>query len=337
MQETKTKGKLKKVVIKEEMVALTGDYIKAILLNQFIYWSERVNDFDLFLDEEKQRAEEEGKGLDIQKRRGWIYKSAEELSEETMLGLSPRTIRNHIKPLVDNGWLDERNNPKYRWDRTKQYRVDIVQVQLDLQMLGYALEGYPLQVAKIRYLCNPQNIPLDSAKHSNQECNKYKAIPETTTETTTKTTEKQTNNYSESAVAESRTADYKSFPTEDYIPLGQYLESQGGTNYFDPNSIEATKYYINSYRRLFNIDHPRYTKEKWSDIIDSILLIPKVDRDSGEIYISEDPYDYFEIIERIDTYFRQRFRESCNYAILHFLEPEVKWRIEQKVRCGDGN
>jgi len=61
-------------------------YTKAILLNQFIYWSERVNDFDLFLDEEKQRAEDEGKGLDIQKRRGWIYKSAEELSEETMLG-----------------------------------------------------------------------------------------------------------------------------------------------------------------------------------------------------------------------------------------------------------
>jgi hypothetical protein len=150
-------------------------------------------------------------------------------------------------------------------------------------------------------------------------------------------TEKQTNNYSESAVAESRTADYKSFPTEEYIPLGQYLESQGGTNYFDLDSIEATKYYINSYRRVFNKDHPRYTKEKWSDIIDSVLLMPKVDRDSGEVYISEDPYDYFEIIERIIAYFRQKFRENCNYAILHFLEPEVKWRIEQKVRCGEEN
>jgi len=37
---------LKRIVIKEELVVLTGDYRKAILLNQFLYWSERVKDFD---------------------------------------------------------------------------------------------------------------------------------------------------------------------------------------------------------------------------------------------------------------------------------------------------
>lgn len=155
--------------------------------------------------------------------------------------------------------------------------------------------------------------------------------------TNTDHTKTETNTYSGFAAAESRTTEYKTLPQEEYTSLGQYLDISGGTNYHDHNAILATRYYIDSYRRLFNIDHPRYTKEKWSSIIDSVLLIPKEDRDSGEIYISEDPYDYFEIIERIDTYFRQRFRESCNYAILHFLEPEVKWRIEQKVRCGDGN
>jgi len=52
--------RLKRVVIKEELVALTGDYIKAILLNQFLYWSERVEDFDLFILEEQQRARDIG-------------------------------------------------------------------------------------------------------------------------------------------------------------------------------------------------------------------------------------------------------------------------------------
>jgi hypothetical protein len=48
--------KLKRVVIKEELVALTGDIIEAIILNQFLYWSERVEDFDKFIMEEKETA-----------------------------------------------------------------------------------------------------------------------------------------------------------------------------------------------------------------------------------------------------------------------------------------
>jgi hypothetical protein len=45
--------KLKRAVIKEEYVALTGSVDKALILNQFVYWSERVRDFDLFVKEEK--------------------------------------------------------------------------------------------------------------------------------------------------------------------------------------------------------------------------------------------------------------------------------------------
>lgn len=33
--------KLKRVVIKEELVILTGDHIAALALNQFLYWFER--------------------------------------------------------------------------------------------------------------------------------------------------------------------------------------------------------------------------------------------------------------------------------------------------------
>ena len=38
--------KIKKVVLREDLLAITGDFRKAIILKQFIYWSERVSDAD---------------------------------------------------------------------------------------------------------------------------------------------------------------------------------------------------------------------------------------------------------------------------------------------------
>jgi hypothetical protein len=45
--------KIKKVVLREDLLAITGDFRKAIILNQFIYWSERVSDADKFIENEK--------------------------------------------------------------------------------------------------------------------------------------------------------------------------------------------------------------------------------------------------------------------------------------------
>ena len=41
--------------------------------------------------------------------------------------------------LVDMGYLDIRNNPKYRWDRTYQYRVNIIKIEKDLAQIGYSI------------------------------------------------------------------------------------------------------------------------------------------------------------------------------------------------------
>ena len=134
--------KLKRVVIKEELVDLTGDFEKAIILNQFIYWSERRKDFDKFISEEQERARTEGKDLNISKTNGWVYKSMEELAEEIMLGKSRSTISRHLKELIDAGYIESRSNPEYKWDNTKQYRVNLVKINRDLLELGYHLEGY---------------------------------------------------------------------------------------------------------------------------------------------------------------------------------------------------
>jgi hypothetical protein len=164
--------RLKRAVIKEELVELTGDFVKAVLLQQMLYWSERVQDFKQFAQEELQRAEKWGppETLDGKKEfvddmvYGWVYKTAEELSSETMLNLAANTIRRHLKELVEKGYPLERSNPKYRWDRTLQYRVDLLKVQADLMSRGYPLEGYSVElpIAKMEHGASACG---DSASH----------------------------------------------------------------------------------------------------------------------------------------------------------------------------
>ena len=185
---------LKRVVIKEELVELTGDFKKAIILNQMIYWSERVRDFDLFINEERKRMKTDGQDLNLSLQNGWIYKTAEDLSEETMLGLSASNMRKHLKELIKSGWIDERTNPKHKWDRTKQYRVNIAKIQKDLQKLGYALEGYPLYTDNKHFSkqkMHDNQIENASSKIENgvsvlenQTSQNEKAIPEITSEIT---------------------------------------------------------------------------------------------------------------------------------------------------------
>jgi len=139
---------LKRAVIREELVALTGDYIAAIVLNQFLYWSKRRRDFDKFIKEEQER----DPTAKMAPTHGWIYKSTEELRDEIMVTVSDSTVRRRIKELVEKGWLRERRNPRLKWDRTLQYRPDIYRIQRDLWKLGYPLADYPLQYTEADFL-----------------------------------------------------------------------------------------------------------------------------------------------------------------------------------------
>ena len=162
---------LKRVVIKEELVELTGDYRPAIILNQFIYWTERMKDTDKYIQEEIERALKENIEVNIESSKGWIYKTSEELNEEIMLNMSNATIRKYIKQLIEKGYMQERRNPKYKWDKTMQYRVDIYKIQLDLAKLGYALEGYRL-LPGIEIIDNKKDLGAVTTKPSEELENK---------------------------------------------------------------------------------------------------------------------------------------------------------------------
>ena len=101
-------------------------------------------DADKYILEEQERALKEDLVVNIDESKGWIYKTAEELSEELMTGMSKSTVGRYIKQLVEAGYLMQRRNPKYKWDKTYQYRVNLYKIQLDLGKMGYVLEGYKL-------------------------------------------------------------------------------------------------------------------------------------------------------------------------------------------------
>lgn len=185
---------LKRSVIKEEFIALTSDFKKAVILNQMIYWSERVKDFDKFISEEKRRAEKERQEINIELLNGWIYKTAEELSKETMLGLAPSNVRRHLRELVKKGWLSERTNLNYKWDKTKQYRVNLCKIHEDLKKIGYSLQDYKVSInreeTEARTVQNENsNVQNEKSEMQNEksEMQNRKAIPEITTEITTET------------------------------------------------------------------------------------------------------------------------------------------------------
>lgn len=165
--------KLKRVVIKQELVELTGHHITALILNQFIYWSERTRDFDRYISEELER----NPNTVVTLLRGWVYKTTDNLLGELMLDMSSTTLRRYMKRLVDVGYLNERHNPRVGWDRTLQYRPDMIKIQGDLHNLGYALDGYPLVIPTFK-------MKNGSLEMKNRTIENEGALPETTPETT---------------------------------------------------------------------------------------------------------------------------------------------------------
>ena len=172
---------LKRVVIKEELVELTGDFRPALILNQFIYWIEKMYDTDKYILEEKERALKHDMEVSIDESKGWVYKTAEELNEELMIGMSVPTIRKYIKQLVEKGYLIQRRNPKYKWDKTMQYRVDLYKVQLDLGKLGYVLDGFKLLpnikiVEETETVEKVEDIVEDIKENENKEASTFAEV-----------------------------------------------------------------------------------------------------------------------------------------------------------------
>ena len=274
---------LKRVVIKEELVALTGDFRPAIILNQFIYWIERMKDTDRYILEEKERALKEQLEVSIDESNGWIYKTAEELNEELMVGMSKATIGKYINQLVEAGYLAKRNNPKYKWDKTLQYRVDLVKVQKDLAKLGYALEGYKL-------LPNIEIVDVDVEVKENKKASST-AIDEASNNIKSSTS---INNLSN-----------KSIPQKDKKDTKKYNKN------YKPNRFHNCKNKV-----------LEYTEEELNEILEENEKVKKEKRECKENNVSVDIRNVEELVKKAllsKEYFEALESEYKNIVVDYIL------------------
>lgn len=129
-------------LVREAFVALTRDTTEAVILNQFVYWSQRISNFSCFMTEEKEQFENKSDSI----KYGWIYKSSVEMKEEIMWTDSAKTISRKISSLVEKGFIYRRKNPKVSFDHKYQYRVNLKAILTALSKLGYMLNEYKVDL-----------------------------------------------------------------------------------------------------------------------------------------------------------------------------------------------
>ena len=183
------KNNLKRAIIKEELVKLTGNHTLAITLNQLLYWSLRMKDKEEFIREEVEQKICTERSI----KYGWIYKTSEELSQEVMLG-SQTTVRRYLKELVKCEFIFERRNPnpKYQYDKTYQYRVNLNKIRQELKTLGYELNDFDPYYNEKEHISNTDH-QNDHPNKQNEYTNNHSvytvsqneaAIPEITSKNT---------------------------------------------------------------------------------------------------------------------------------------------------------
>lgn len=329
--------RIKKAVIREDLLSITNDYRKAIILNQFIYWSERVSDADKFIQKENEVAKSNGEE-ERELFYGWIYKTAEELADEVMLGLSASQIRRYISDLVDMGYISKRNNPKYKWDRTLQYRVNLVNIAKDLKKNGYPLSDYRIEIPE-NEKSNAHECAINNEPMKNQTQVSDRAIPENTTDITNRDystdnispTELNTDKsaYSPTGLhtslsgerkADSRTKE-KWVVTKNHIVSVMDKLGYGELADETQSAIEIFRYYYARYRIHTGNPHPRLNDNTMTDVLNNFI--------SGSDEVMEYDTDLYEMM--IDKHFDNNYGKEIDWSIRHFMTENVRNMLYYRV------
>lgn len=331
--------KIKKAVIREDLLSITGDYRKAIILNQFIYWSERVDDADKFIKKENEIAQSNGEET-RELFYGWIYKSADEMAEEIMLGLSSSQVRRHISGLVDMGYLSKRNNPKYKWDRTLQYRVNLVNIAKALKANGYSLNDYKISIPEDNEAPNAHQRAINNVDISNRTVSNEGAIPEITTD-----------NIDVDIYASCpRQSVRQATPPTSYIDQNSFTKDELHRHLvqrmkkFFPDSennkgsvVELTKiieYFYEKYEKEMGKKHP-ILSNKALDNITVRYLYPSGVLDTYSVYVFD---DYKDLIDRYFTVDYGKYRNGNSpyqgeiaLSLPHFMSDTIRENLFKNV------
>lgn len=164
------------VMIREDYLALCqhapDPHCAAALLNNMEYWTNIKLANHRQVEIENAIAANEGAPL-IPDDGTWVYKTHEETQCDLLELFGRNKIVNNMAWLVSAGYLDTRANPRYKWDKTKQY-------SLNIETLQDAILNLPSFKTK-----RSNHAKLNDGKGKSK-----RAIPESTTETTTEENKK---------------------------------------------------------------------------------------------------------------------------------------------------
>ena len=118
----KHRARAKVCVIRKDLVEICNDHIPAaVILGIMEHWTNvKLDDAEQKVIENEARAKE---GLDPLEINLWVYKSYQHLIDDSLGLLKDHQVREGLSQLLEKGFIERRTNPKYRWDKTSQYRL----------------------------------------------------------------------------------------------------------------------------------------------------------------------------------------------------------------------
>lgn len=329
--------RIKKAVIREDLLSITNDYRKAIILNQFIYWSERVSDADKFIKKENEIAKNNGEE-ERELFYGWIYKTAEELADEVMLGLSASQIRRYISDLVDMGYISKRNNPKYKWDRTLQYRVNLVNIAKDLKKNGYPLSDYRIEIPENEKF-NAHECAINNEPMKNQTQVGDEAIPKSTNidysnrDYNSEITREVHTSVSEKQTARVTRQDMQA-KKEDMLNRFSEICDNSIENETIREVVKNAFYrYMNLYETYFCKFHPILTDKTLTNVCLSLSNVTDTEHNHFEgtdVYLA-DKTGLTGLDRMVNEHFRRTHRGQTNYSITHFAKSNYLLQLAQGI------
>ena len=125
----------RRVIVKEEIVAITGDMNLAIVLSQILDLSKCVNKND----DLKNGVAFEFDGCDV-----WMSITANNLLDKCLLNVSDRSMRTYLNKLCDMGFISSRRNHLCKFDTTMQYMVNF-----DCILKAIIAKGYDCKITDL--------------------------------------------------------------------------------------------------------------------------------------------------------------------------------------------
>jgi hypothetical protein len=162
------------VLVRQDLIDVCeGNLFAGIILSILEYWTNIKLAIHKQVDVENLAREKEG--FPTLEKDLWIYKSGTDFMTDSLGLLKEHDVTPAVRLLQALGFIEIRTNPKYKWDRTHQYRLVVEAVQKSIN----GLQQKPKNAVSMPNQCEINEKPVSLQSEADAV-----AIPETTTETT---------------------------------------------------------------------------------------------------------------------------------------------------------